>query len=170
MLEATKRAENRLIAKYSDNVISAALRELPIADLPSVKLAIVNFYNDPTNSTTISTLEEQIRLALPRNQVQELIVSAATDYLTFLWEELTVLPEMRARLGTLGVLRIEHRTGEIQKILHSIDEKLSNISIFGEHEIPIKRKSDNIKWENVSNLFWLGHDLRVRLCVTVIMA
>jgi len=128
LLEAARRAESRLIAQYPDKSITDALRELTIADLPSVKTAIWIFYDNPTDASALGELEKQIKAILPQGYSQDVIVSAARDYLCYLWEEMTSLPGIREKLSAISTLRTERNTSEMTELLRSIDKLLSGIT------------------------------------------
>lgn len=121
---AGERAEKQFIEKYPEDEVSAALRELPIADLPSVKLAIINFYDHPSDRRLQSELEMQIKQILPQGYSEQRILTAAKDYLQFFWKETTEIDEIREKLGLLSVIKIEENTNESATLLRAIDRKL----------------------------------------------
>lgn len=121
MQKVCERAENRLIAKYPDENISQALSNLKISDLPTVKQAMAEFYANPTNPETLNVFSEQIRIILPKKYDEENVVAAATDYLKYVLEEMTALPNVRDRLQAISVLRME-------QLLESIDKKMGKFA------------------------------------------
>ena len=127
LYKASERAEKRFVAENPNEEITNALSLLPITDLPSVKSAIVSFYNDPTNPEFLSKLKSEIMLVLPKNYPGDKVVEAAAQILVYLWEELTAIPEIRERLTAISIIRTEKYSSVTVELLRSIDGRLAEL-------------------------------------------
>lgn len=127
LVDIAKRAESRVIAKYP--TLGTSLEELPIADLPSIRDAILAFYENPTDIETIKGIETQIRAILPKGYSNDEIVNATSDYFQYIWEEMASLPDIRDKLSAVATIRNERNTLEITRLLQSIDRRLAELSI-----------------------------------------
>jgi len=96
-----------------------ALSQLPIADLPSIQKAIWMFYEDPTSPMIYDNLKLQIRQAVGKQYPEDIVASAASDYLRYLWEEMAFLPDLREKLSAISMVRTERNTAEIADTLRS---------------------------------------------------
>ena len=142
---AVLRAENRFIEAYPESDVSTVLSQLPIADLPSIKLAVANFYDFPTDPKVRLELEKQIRLALPKDFSGEEIINAAKAYFKFIREEIINIDEIRDKLTTLSIFEIQENTLDSTSLLRAIDEKLGVLIE--------KKQSANSKRQNTNKLY-----------------
>lgn len=125
LYNALLRAEARFLIDFPQKEISDALRELPIADLPTMKSALLLMYQSPTDPNVISQFENQLRNILPSSFDEEKIIRAAKSYFQYTLEELSAIPEIVNKLQALAIIRTEFNTSQMLKLLQSIDENLS---------------------------------------------
>ena len=121
LLAATVRAEARLIAEYPEKEITAALSQLPIADLPSVKTAVGIFCENPTDPRMLDELTTQISRIVGRGR-RDKVASAAGDYMKYLWEEMASVPEVQDKLVAVATIRAQRDLAESAKHRRSSDE------------------------------------------------
>lgn len=115
--KALAHAEARFTKDHADAELCRALLDLPLHDLPSLKQAVRDYYDRPTDPT----LAETLRLRLNRDYSQlapDRIESATGAYLKILRQELVPVSEdIRGKLSTLAVLGIKEDTAQIVELL-----------------------------------------------------
>ena len=124
LLQITQKAESRFLRVYPEKDIVDVLKELPLADLPSMQTAVINFYDRPTTPDTFQELESQFKAILSTRYPSEHIAKAASLYILYLWEEATGIPEIREQLTALATIRTERGIVQMNETLIAIQEKL----------------------------------------------
>lgn len=124
LFQSIRAAEKRFISTYPTMYISEALRQLSIADLPSIQSAIWSLYLQPTDLVAKEEIQKQLINILPENYPAGEVLNAVEDYLIYIWEELTVIPEIKEKLDGLMQVRTERHMQESVSILREINKKL----------------------------------------------
>jgi hypothetical protein len=125
---ALDRAEKRFLATYPDNDIKEALKQLPLANLPSLKEAVVKFYENPTSLDLEKEVRNQFSLILGQGDSQ--FALPASQYFIIVLEELATITETRDSLVAISTLKSQYKLESINTTLLAILETLS-----GEKEI-----------------------------------
>lgn len=128
LFSAVKRAEERFVEAFPEREIADALKELPLFNLPTIQKAIIDFYNNPSSSGTKKQLETQFKLILSTRFSSDQLSIAASEYVVYLWEEMTSVEELRERLAALATIRTEQRIAAMQGNLSVIQDKLSQLT------------------------------------------
>ena len=113
LTSALANTEKRFRESFGDPVLCRALLDLPMADLPSIKRAVGEFYSRPTDSALAKILHDQFAVDFPglASNVRE---KAVTAFLRILHEELAMIsPEIREKLMTLAIFAIQDYLAKI---------------------------------------------------------
>ena len=110
-------AEGRFTKEHTDAELCRALLDVPLHDLPSLKQAVRDFYDRPTDPTLTETIQQCLKRDYPQVALDR-IESAVAGYLKILRQELVpISDDIRGKLGTLAVLGIKEDTAQIVELL-----------------------------------------------------
>ena len=126
LCEIVKRSETRFLNSFDDRDIVTVMSELPLEDLPSIQTAIISFFDNPTSTDFQNEFIEQLSSVLSPRYPKDKITEASKQYLLLVWEEMTILPELRDRLSAIANIRmqngVEKINGNLLQIQHQIDK------------------------------------------------
>jgi len=116
-----EQAEERFMQEYADADLRRAVLELSITDFPSLKQAVRDFYDRPTDPALRRILFDHL-ITNPRFAPQpERIEPAVAAYLKILKEELiSVSADIREKLDSLALQYIYFNTAKIVELLKPI--------------------------------------------------
>jgi hypothetical protein len=124
LLAATEKAEQRFSAEYPDREIGDLVRQMPLADLPSIQNAIRGFYDAPAAPVTTDALRNQLAAVVPQDLAPERVESAVASYMGILREELISVDALRDKLNALANIETARNTartleelGQIKKLV-----------------------------------------------------
>ena len=120
LAEALSRTEQRFLETIPDRELADAVRQLPLADLPSMAEAVKAFHDKPTDTKLYDTIRERLIQDLP--SLSDGVVDMATEaYIRILRQELVAsIPSMRDQLVALANLGTEENTKRIVDQLEQI--------------------------------------------------
>jgi HEAT repeat protein len=121
--KAVSDAENRFLSEYNDVEIRDAIKQLPLASLPSIQEAIQSIVEHPTDRSIHWTFREQFNQLFPLEFPKQRIETAINAYLKILREELLVIPTLSARLNVLANQETATHTAKIVEILTQINDR-----------------------------------------------
>jgi hypothetical protein len=129
LAEALAKTEKRFIDEYGDTIVSDAILDLPLANLPSVLKAVRDFYSQPNDPSLRLVLFQQITTTF-RHLPSENIESGIDAYLRILRIELLNLSsEIREKLTAQATLVIEDNTTRMADTLERIEHHLKSTDI-----------------------------------------
>ncbi|MCU0486206.1 MAG: NACHT domain-containing protein, partial [Anaerolineales bacterium] len=117
---AALRAEAHWAKHYSDSVIIEAIQTMPLHDLPSIQVAIMQMIEQPSSMTLPDNLKAQIRNILPNNFTDEQILPAVQSWLEVLKNELLGIDDFRKILQALAELETARNTSAVADDLHQL--------------------------------------------------
>lgn len=127
LLAATKKAEQRWLAEYADHEICVLVRNMPLADLPSIQKAIRGFYDDPAAPVAASTFRNQLAAVVPKGLEPERIESAVASYMDILREELISVDALREKLNALATIETARHTARTVEELSQLKELVTEL-------------------------------------------
>jgi hypothetical protein len=128
--EATQHAEQRWVEEYEDRNLAAAVRGMPLHDLPSVQQALCNMYDHPSDPVTAELFREKLNEILPPGFSAERIEQAVASYIDLLRTELISIPGVREKIDALAGLetaRNTARTAEETQRLNTMVKQLNTM-------------------------------------------
>lgn len=118
--------EKRFLAEHDDNELCNAILNLPLANLPSLQVAVRKFYTLPSDSRLRGLLVQQLKTDYPRFEIDR-IDGAISTFLKILREELTqVSDEARQKMMTIAILGI-------QDVLNDLYKRFTDTPILSSH-------------------------------------
>jgi hypothetical protein len=127
LLAATKKAEQRFSAEYPDREICDLVRQMPLADLPSIRKAIRGFYDAPAAPVTADAFRNQLAAIVPEDLESERIESAVASYMKILREELISVDALREKLNALANIETARNTARTIEELSQIKELVAEL-------------------------------------------
>jgi hypothetical protein len=125
LAEAVQRAEQHWLTYYPDQSVVELVQNMTLADLPSVKAAIRNFYDSPDAPMMTQTLREELTVIAPKSIGVERVEKAVVSYIETLQKELVSIDVLRDKLNALSNLRTERHTAHSAEELRKIRELLT---------------------------------------------
>ena len=127
---ALERTEQRYKKEFTDKELTRAILDLPIANLPSLQIALQTFYEHPTDTSLFDVIQNQLSNDYPKNVDNRRIENAATTYINILREELIpISSDIREKLNSLALFGIQGSTAQTQENTAKIYELLRSTNI-----------------------------------------
>lgn len=105
---ALTNTEKRFISEHRNPDICQAVLGLPLSNLPSLRSAVISYYDRPTDPTLSILLKQKIRDDFHSTFTEHQIDSAVREYIEILRQEFTsVSEEIRQKIQTLSIIEIE---------------------------------------------------------------
>ena len=127
LAEAVQRAEERWLTNYPDQAVVELVKNMTLADLPSVKAAIRNFYDSPAAPIMTQALRDELSAITPKTIGVGRVEDAVVSYIETLQKELVSIDVLRDKLNALANLGTEQHTARSAEELRQIRELLTEL-------------------------------------------
>jgi hypothetical protein len=124
---ATKKAEQRFSTEYYDREICDLVRQMPLADLPSIQKAIRGFYDTPAAPVAAGAFRNQLEAIVPKDIKPERIETAVASYMEILREELISIDALREKLNALANIETARNTARTIEELSQIKRLVAEL-------------------------------------------